>query len=530
MKIIISLLLLAGTAAAQSVQYDVLLNQLTYRRGGGGATLTKANTGDCTTGTNDTKYVTPACMQAAINGIFGLVLSRTSNTVASVSAGRFRVNKQVTTISSAITLTNETRLIQSIAYSAPTTTITFTTATSAVLRTGDTLVFSATPTKTPAASCAALLAAPGFTVTNTGSTTYTLTGIDMTTCAGAYTNGDITGGISAQSGTIFVSGDRSTGGVVKFSIPASLGMMYSCAGGACLVIQEATGAYSDVPIGQLTVTTGVITASVEGRGTLSSDGITAGSGITITDAGSGKIIAVDASVCLIDGTNCPTGGGTILGAVSANAGTIPFGTGTANTVTDDTTNFAFNATTKIHTTGNATQYMRTGALINGGILGSGAYGCQWGSVSPTNANWNVCFGAANFYASPFGGAHFWYINGVEQANLTTSAFTANVALISGGTVKGTAYVGSGTIPAVGTCGTIGTGSKNSAGFITSGTTGACTPVITFTVTAPAGWSCGMANSTTLANIIQQSNSSTTTATFSGTTVSGDVLRYNCTAY
>lgn len=78
------------------------------------------------------------------------------------------------------------------------------------------------------------------------------------------------------------------------------------------------------------------------------------------------------------------------------------------------------------------------------------------------------------------------------------------------------------------CGTAIAGGNN-AGTITSGTTGACTPVVTFAFTAPAGWACAIANQTT-ANLIRQTASTTTTATFSGTTVSGDVLVYHCHAY
>lgn len=131
-----------------------------------------------------------------------------------------------------------------------------------------------------------------------------------------------------------------------------------------------------------------------------------------------------------DGSNTWTkqgGGGTILGAISANAGTVPFGTGTANTVTDDTSNFLYNSTSKILTVGNvgATQYLRMGALVNGGILGSGAYGCVWSGATPTNANWNACFGsgASNFYNAPnSGGAHFFYINGTAYTTFNTTKF------------------------------------------------------------------------------------------------------------
>jgi hypothetical protein len=92
----------------------------------------------------------------------------------------------------------------------------------------------------------------------------------------------------------------------------------------------------------------------------------------------------------------------------------------------------------------------------------------------------------------------------------------------------------GTLQAAGTAtsctgATIGTGSKNNAGFVTSTTTGASTIVITFSVTAPTGWAI-MASNLTTANLIRQSAKSTTTATLSGTTVTGDVITYIAVAY
>ncbi len=78
-------------------------------------------------------------------------------------------------------------------------------------------------------------------------------------------------------------------------------------------------------------------------------------------------------------------------------------------------------------------------------------------------------------------------------------------------------------------GTITAGSGNNAGSITSATTGVYTGILTFSVTALVEWSCSITNSTT-ANLIRQTAGSGTTATFSGTTVSGDVLRYTCMAY
>ncbi len=80
------------------------------------------------------------------------------------------------------------------------------------------------------------------------------------------------------------------------------------------------------------------------------------------------------------------------------------------------------------------------------------------------------------------------------------------------------------------CGSLSTASTVLSGIITSGTTGSCTPVITFSLARAAnGWNCSISNRTT-ANLIRQTASATSGATFTGTTVSGDVLSYACTAY
>lgn len=90
--------------------------------------------------------------------------------------------------------------------------------------------------------------------------------------------------------------------------------------------------------------------------------------------------------------------------------------------------------------------------------------------------------------------------------------------------------GGGAAPSVATCGTIGTGSTNAAGFITT-VTGSCVPVMTFaSATATTGWGCAVNNKTTPANIFQQTNYSTTTATFTGVSGANDVVIYACTAF
>lgn len=79
--------------------------------------------------------------------------------------------------------------------------------------------------------------------------------------------------------------------------------------------------------------------------------------------------------------------------------------------------------------------------------------------------------------------------------------------------------------------TIGGGS---AGKYTSGTTGTCTVVVTINgatgSTATNGWTCWANDETTPADKIQTIASTTTTATISGTTVSGDIISFGCIGF
>ena len=119
-------------------------------------------------------------------------------------------------------------------------------------------------------------------------------------------------------------------------------------------------------------------------------------------------------------------------------------------------------------------------------------------------------------------------NGVTITDGTTTSYTHTAgALQVLGVVLGE-FQANGTATTC-TGATIGTGSKANAGFVTATTTGVSTVVITFPFTAPTGWAICPTNNTT-ANLIRQTASSTTTATISGTTVSGDVISYIAMAY
>lgn len=114
-------------------------------------------------------------------------------------------------------------------------------------------------------------------------------------------------------------------------------------------------------------------------------------------------------------------------------------------------------------------------------------------------------------------AGVWSVN--DGASSSTFKEIKYRSAIVGGTIPGISGCSAGTQLGGGT-----------AGSFASGTTGACAVTLTFAFTAPTGWACSAANGTTPANLYQQNGGSATTATFTGTTVSGDVIRFHCVAY
>jgi hypothetical protein len=136
--------------------------------------------------------------------------------------------------------------------------------------------------------------------------------------------------------------------------------------------------------------------------------------------------------------------------------------------------------------------------------------------------------------------------GAGNSNITHTIFTNGNELISTGTQ--TDAGGSQLLQVAGGLGTNGeiirgtrftcTGDGCSpvdggatAGTFTVTTTGAAAPIVTMgsSFTAPTKFSCSVSNLTT-ANLIRQSASTTTTATFSGVTVSGDTITFACHGY
>jgi hypothetical protein len=123
--------------------------------------------------------------------------------------------------------------------------------------------------------------------------------------------------------------------------------------------------------------------------------------------------------------------------------------------------------------------------------------------------------------------------GISRPSTGTILFDTGTIGNGLGTAKAGAYRVSGTKFTASGCTNSATVGGATAGQFTSGTTGACTVTVTMgdSDTATNGWSCWASDQTTPANTYdQKAGGSTTTAVFTGTTVSGDVISFGCMAY
>lgn len=137
------------------------------------------------------------------------------------------------------------------------------------------------------------------------------------------------------------------------------------------------------------------------------------------------------------------------------------------------------------------------------------YGFTVGSGT-SNTNWFQVIGNANIGCADGTAAP---TNGIITCGLTQTPAIQST---------GTTFTISG-------CGTTGLKGGSTAGEFNSGTSGTCTITITFGgLTATNGWYCSPANDlTTPADHLYQTARTTTTATMSGTTVTGDLINFSC---
>lgn len=123
---------------------------------------------------------------------------------------------------------------------------------------------------------------------------------------------------------------------------------------------------------------------------------------------------------------------------------------------------------------------------------------------------------------------------IAVSRLAAGVLEINNAAAAGskGTLKLSSVISVGTKFTATGCSNSTTLGGATAGSFASGTSGTCTVVVTMgdTDTAPNGWSCSVHDVTTAADTILQTATAATTATFSGTTVSGDVIIFGCQGF
>lgn len=155
----------------------------------------------------------------------------------------------------------------------------------------------------------------------------------------------------------------------------------------------------------------------------------------------------------------------------------------------------------------------------------------------------IAYGASSFDLFKYNpSTQTWFLSAGGITNF--SASPSGVTLV-GATLNGTNTFVNGDIlpygirggsnsPAISGCSaTIGTGSTNISGFYTSGTTGTCAVTLTWanSISYSHGANCMVRDDTT---VVDQQNQNTTdastTVSFTGTTVTGDKIRYSCIGF
>lgn len=115
----------------------------------------------------------------------------------------------------------------------------------------------------------------------------------------------------------------------------------------------------------------------------------------------------------------------------------------------------------------------------------------------------------------------------------TNSATIGPAITLGGQTIAPAFTSAGTKFTISGCSAGTTIGGAAAGSFVSGTTGVCTVTVTINgatgLTATNGWSCWSSDETT-GNLFRQTSSTATTAIFSGTTVTNDVVTFGCVGY
>lgn len=182
----------------------------------------------------------------------------------------------------------------------------------------------------------------------------------------------------------------------------------------------------------------------------------------------------------------------------------------------------------LHRVGNDVTWTAPNGLVyQGGSLAA----CATGVCTPTGDSIGLLESYASFTS---GGLRMGTdLNWTMIRSGPTTTWNTPGAVILNSIFESSATISAGTRFTISGCAaTIASSTQSAvAGGFLSGTTGTCTVVVTMGggISAPGGWVCS-ANNFTTANLIRQTGNTGTTATFSGTTVSGDVIAFGCQGY
>lgn len=296
--------------------------------------------------------------------------------------------------------------------------------------------------------------------------------------------------ISAGSGTMFEY--IATDGRVKCG---SNGLTLVCSAGCDVTTSITAFPATSIPLYSWTATSGTwdVSGSSDWRAVLSAKNIACGTNATCVDSGglttisaSGSGATIPSVTNVIKGDGAGNGADTKVAITSpTTAGNLTFGTdnatltlqGTGTVVNRDSTDTLTNKTF------GQTVLPSTDSIYN---LGSGSF--YWAGVYSLNGNFFTSFAKGyQIYGQQF-----------------TASGCSNGTLVGGST----------------------------AGSYLSGTSGTCTVTVTMggSQTATTQWACHASNVTTTSNVMVMTTSNTTTATFSGVTVSGDKIVWSCLGF
>jgi hypothetical protein len=215
-----------------------------------------------------------------------------------------------------------------------------------------------------------------------------------------------------------------------------------------------------------------------------------------------------------------TGSGTAGSLILATSFQGVASTGTA-TFTNSSANIGY---TNSFAANQAVQFTSSGTLPTNFALATTYYVIATG-LSGSNIQVSATMGGAAITAGSAGSGTQTLVTApvqqgsVAQVTVATSGVTIIPAIIAGGSA-----------PALtGTCTTSTQVGGNTAGSFAATCT-AQTVILTFATTAPHGYVCNTHDITTVADVLNQTATSTTSCTVSGTTVASDVILFNAVAY